>query len=450
MKIKMQMQMKRKMQMKREMQFQNVMKMWMAKKQEIFVPILSNPKNYWSNLQTPNLSKKVISRLTIDEKSPSAQSPITLIMKENKNKLISQPVLNMENSRESLQNLKAYNILDSASYAPIKNINKINLESKVLNKENIKGIQKSNKLNNFLRSNINYKLLQSKYSNYSIETSKLLKSFFVFNVFVAKSQNILYNFNKSQEKLLSSLESILNDTFRTMKALISRPVLEINSQKIIIQLFFFFKNLNNRFPSLPAFHPAFRADRSGRKNLNNKKNYKNYNKKNLFYSKFTEQSNNNTFLSNNKNKLELLGQILSKLLKKNVEFELIRLHYPVNETQILAKSIAILGNKIRRRFKYFVNASFKSANIINPSNYNLNRKMKNSLIHNASSSITGISMKLGGRILAQKIVPRFTSQTYQEGSLTRTNATIVTSSRFSSKNRKGAYSITVSMGHKFF
>ena len=59
-------------------------------------------------------------------------------------------------------------------------------------------------------------------------------------------------------------------------------------------------------------------------------------------------------------------------------------------------------------------------------------------------------MKLGGRILAQKIVPRFTSQTYQEGSLTRSNTNFVSTSRFSGKNRKGAYSITISMGHKFF
>lgn len=406
---------------------------------------INKPQNYWTNLQSANLSKKVISRITRNE----SQSPITLIMKEDKSQLISKskPVLNIQNAKDSLQNLIGYKVSGINKI----NLNQLNLNSKVLKKENNKGLwttkpvlqETSKKLNNFLRANINYKLLNSNYPNYNIEVSKLLKSFFVFNVFLAKSQNIVYNFNKSQEKVLSSLESILNDTFRSMKALISRPILEINGQKIIIQLFFFFKNItNNRF----------------RKNHSIKFNKKNNNKKNtlmnLFNNKFnpnlTQQSNNNSFLEMNKIKLEFLAQILSKLLKKNVEFELIRLHYPINESQILAKSVAILGNIIRRRFKYFVNASFKSANIINPTNYNLNRKMKKSLIHNASTSITGIRMKLGGRILAQKIVPRFTSQTYQEGSLTRTNASIVTSSRFSSKNRKGAYSITVSMGHKFF
>ena len=59
-------------------------------------------------------------------------------------------------------------------------------------------------------------------------------------------------------------------------------------------------------------------------------------------------------------------------------------------------------------------------------------------------------MKLGGRILAQKIVPRFTSQTFQEGSLNRGITNFVNTSRFTSKNKKGSYSITISMGHRFF
>ena len=67
--------------------------------------------------------------------------------------------------------------------------------------------------------------------------------------------------------------------------------------------------------------------------------------------------------------MKFLSNILSKYLKKSVEFELIRLYNPNNESFILAKSIGILGNKIRRRFKYFVNASFKNAKIYNPNNF---------------------------------------------------------------------------------
>lgn len=284
--------------------------------------------------------------------------------------------------------------------------------------------------------------IHPKLRNFSIQNSKLLKSFYGFDVFIAKSQSLVYNFNNSKQKLLKNLENILHFAFHSMKAIISRPVLEITSRKIIIHLFFFFKNLNSRFGSRKTKRSLKLS-----KKRNQKKYYSFYNKKyNKINFKFDRNSYN--FLNRNLLILKLLTNILSNYLKKSVEFELIRLHYPINESFILAKSIGKLGNKIRRRFKYFVNASFKSAKIDNPNNYK--GKLINSFKHNASSSITGISMKLGGRILAQKIVPRFTSQTFQEGSLNRGITNIVNTSRFTSKNRKGSYSITVSMGHRFF
>ena len=76
--------------------------------------------------------------------------------------------------------------------------------------------------------------------------------------------------------------------------------------------------------------------------------------------------------------------------------------------------------------------------------------LKKSRISILPSFLTGIKIRLGGRLLSQKVVPRFTVQTFQEGSLTRSNANIVTSSRFTNKNRKGTYSISVSIGHRFF
>ena len=53
------------------------------------------------------------------------------------------------------------------------------------------------------------------------------------------------------------------------------------------------------------------------------------------------------------NKFNFISLILSKLFKKDVEFELIKIYYPVNESFILAKSIGLLGQKLRKRFKYF-------------------------------------------------------------------------------------------------
>lgn len=318
-------------------------------------------------------------------------------------------------------------------------------------------------------------------NRYRLGVSSLLKSIYNFDVFLAKSQKIVYTFNRSKVKLIKNLENILHDAFSSMSSLISRPVLEITGSKIIIHLFFFFKNIrrNKKFLRKRAknfFNKNNTNLRSKKimtssgslqsKGPNKFKNLTSQRNKNLLTSlgsqkksKFFKKQNKRyrgrffrklRFLQRYTQVLGYLAQILSKYLHKNVQFELIKLHYPINESHILAKSIGILGNKIRRRFKYFVNASFKSAKIDNPSNYNRKRNINKSFLHNASSSITGIKMKLGGRILAQRIVPRFTSQTFQEGSLTRSNASFVTSSRFTNKNRKGTYSITVSIGHRFF
>lgn len=301
-----------------------------------------------------------------------------------------------------------------------------------------------------------YTRLHPKLKDFSTEVSSLLKSFYTLDVFRAKSQSVVYNYNKQNKKLIKNIESILHNCFSSMRSLISRPILEITANKIIIHIFFFLSSKSNFSSAL-----SLRKTNGAKGRFNNRLNSNSSlalgtriegNKRNKFLRlRFKENKYTKiNFLKFNKNLLELLLQILSKYLKKNVELDLTRLHYPVNEGFVLAKAIGILGNKFRRRFKYFVNASFKSAKIDNPNNYNLKRDNQKSLRHNASSSITGINMKLGGRILAQKIVPRFTSQTFQDGSLTRTNANIVTSSRFTSKNRKGTYSISVSIGHRFF
>ncbi len=76
--------------------------------------------------------------------------------------------------------------------------------------------------------------------------------------------------------------------------------------------------------------------------------------------------------------------------------------------------------------------------------------LKKSRISILPSFLTGIKIRLGGRLFSQKVVPRFTVQTFQEGSLARTKANVVTSSRFTHKNKRGTFSITVSVGQGFF
>ena len=251
--------------------------------------------------------------------------------------------------------------------------------------------------------------------NMDITISKYLKSFGSpqlekFNLDIATSQYLVYNFNNSKQKLISNITSILKNSFYSMYSLISRPVLDITPNKIIINLFFFVsRNKNKR--------------------------------------QIGNSYNNLKFLSKNHKQLQILCSNLSKYLKKPVELELIRLYYPYNDSQILANTIGRLSKNIRNRFRSLVDNTFNFSKIKNPTKLIMAKKPRISIL---PSFLTGIKIRLGGRLLSQKVIPRFSVQTFQEGSLARTKANIVTSSRFTHKNKRGTFSVTVSVGHGFF
>ena len=239
--------------------------------------------------------------------------------------------------------------------------------------------------------------------------SKYIKSFSKFNIEIATSQYLVYNFNNKQ-KIISNITSILKNSFYSMYSIISRPVLNITPNKITINLFFFVSRNKNRRQTGSSY-------------------------------------NNLKFLSTNHKQLQFLCINLSKYLKKPVELELTRLYYPYNDSQILANSIGLLSKNIRNRFRTLVDNTFNFSKIKNPTKMIMLKKSRISIL---PSFLTGIKIRLGGRLLSQKVVPRFTVQTFQEGSLARTKANVVTSSRFTHKNKRGTFSITVSVGQGFF
>ena len=63
------------------------------------------------------------------------------------------------------------------------------------------------------------------------------------------------------------------------------------------------------------------------------------------------------------------------------------------------------------------------------------------------SNLSGMNIKLAGRILSQKLKRRVKSKSIQKGTLARTKANIVNTSRFTNKNKIGAFSITIKTGH---
>nr|YP_009652954.1 ribosomal protein S3 [Taiwanofungus camphoratus]QCG69992.1 ribosomal protein S3 [Taiwanofungus camphoratus]UKQ56095.1 ribosomal protein S3 [Taiwanofungus camphoratus]WRO45195.1 ribosomal protein S3 [Taiwanofungus sp. YW-2023a] len=235
--------------------------------------------------------------------------------------------------------------------------------------------------------------------------SSYLKSLFKFNLDIARSQHINYYFNSTKKKLIKNISSILENSFFSMSSLISKPVFNITPDKVVIHLLFFLVS----------------------------------NKKFLYKSKIYSK-----FLALNSKKLELLCANLSNSLKKPVELNLVRLHHPFYDSDILANLLGRICDINFKPYIYILDNLFNKTNIINPT---INIPEIDSFV---PTFITGINIKLAGRLRKQKIIPRHTVKTTQHGSLTRSSADLVSKARFTTKNKRGTFSITATIGHRFF
>ena len=231
---------------------------------------------------------------------------------------------------------------------------------------------------------------------------KYLKSFTTLDIELAQNQSILYEFNSKtlNSKILNNnVSKILEYSFFEMSSVISRPYFYVTPKNVIINLFYFVIN----------------------KELSNKK-----------------------FLNINLEKLEGLSAKLSKFFKKPIKLDLTQIYSISNNSQILAHILGKLGLKRKNSFTRIIGRFLK-----HQSKKIFFRKNQNQ-ISRFSTILTGVNIKLGGRLMRGKIVPRRTVKKIQYGSLARSKSNYVTTARLTQKNKRGSFSFTVSIGHKFF
>ena len=142
----------------------------------------------------------------------------------------------------------------------------------------------------------------------------------------------------------------------------------------------------------------------------------------------------------NSKKLQIICNILTRFLRKPIELELVRLYYPYYNSNILVNFIGMYINKIKLR-KIVRNFIRKAVN---------NQSTKIIKFNNNSlpSELAGIKIKIAGRLLTQRVIPRKTVKVIKRGALANTKAMFVETARFTNKNKRGAFSITISIGHK--
>ena len=270
-----------------------------------------------------------------------------------------------------------------------------------------------NEYNLNISNSENLEDLNPKWLNKKLNESKLIlmneqqyiRLISPFNFKLANINNHIYTFtNKSYKQInknLHNLYIICKSAFLNMSSLISKPIISINSNLIKITLFYYWKPLRIKYL------------------------------KNNLYSKF---------LILHYYKLENLVKLLSKLFNKSVELELIRIYSPQNESNILANLIGILSNFIKFRnihmklFKVSKTKSFK-------------KRFSHNKINKIPSFLSSIYLKLGGRVLTQRIKRRVKSKIIQKGSLARVKTDLINTNTFVNKNKRGAFSITIKTGH---
>lgn len=246
-------------------------------------------------------------------------------------------------------------------------------------------------------------------------------------------------------------------------------------------------SLNNQYEKTNSFfnknsNSSFIFNSSAIKGENNRVkglvDLKNENLHNLEH--LNEKMSINSYFSIFKSKLESLSLILSDNLKKKVEIEIIKIQYPFQNSYMLGQILGFNANKYNfyrmihllrnkvvvknpsqdiwytkekgeelaesklKRIKFQPSSYLPplfSLNMLNSKFIKFNSNKKD------SSYLSGLSVRLAGRLLTQSIRPRFTVQKIQYGSFARVKVDYMEKSRFTSKNKRGAFSFTVMLSH---
>lgn len=297
---------------------------------------------------------------------------------------------------------------------------------------------------------------------------------FPYGAYINEKEELItpnYNVNKI---LVENIYKLLVIFFKSMYCLISKPVFIFTQDTIKIQLFYF-ACLSN--------HLSFEY---------------NYIFSDFFFKKVYS------------NKFKLICGILSKFFNKPVELELIRLHKPYLDSNILVNFLSLIVNRrdltksINKVFtsrsmnillrsnaptanskvikvediKYLINnlknlikqenSNRHSINLIKPVNSKENlTKPVNSmeLVNNwfglsdnttnyninpiTEAYLTGINIKISGRLRREPIIPKVTTKKFEKGFTAKGKINYSQMARFTHRNRKGAFSITIKSGQNF-
>jgi hypothetical protein len=306
------------------------------------------------------------------------------------------------------------------------------------------------------------------------------------------------NYNSDTERI-TDIYKLLFYFFKSMYCLISKPVLKYTNDKVTIQLFYY---LNIPKKKIFRFFSILYINSIKKKWLLRKQAEANAKKRTKLLNRFGSQANlvsrlpklyirwklrkaisrfkNKNFLFPSlrpgllklnpplhrqgggaiqillfklrkfnltkvfQSKFKLICNILSKKFNKPVELQLIRLHHPYHDSNILVNLLSLNFKNKRKKARVAVQKIYNKKPVKNLNDPNLNS------VKFIPAFLSGLNIKIAGRLMGEPIIPRITTKVFGKGASATGKVNYLDIARITKKNRKGAYTIKITSGQNFF
>ena len=284
---------------------------------------------------------------------------------------------------------------------------------------------------------------------------------------------------------------LISAFFKSIYCLISRPKFINTPDKIIIEILYYitipdhniFKWYNFIYPqsllvnkgqniSKPIQRSVSDQDRNIIKKNKRKPTIKTILHKNLLIQKTLFKLNNTNIVNLYFNKFAILFKLLqtglrkkinNALINKPIEFNLIRMHKSDYDSNILAQLFTLILKK--KNIRLAINKIFNKNNIASAAQTALSKGQAGTatIPHLANSDgwissvgynqkiaiISGLYIKIGGRLMREPIIPRITTKKFEMGAIATGKVNFVDSARITKKNKKGAFTIKITYAQNF-
>jgi hypothetical protein len=143
-------------------------------------------------------------------------------------------------------------------------------------------------------------------------------------------------------------------------------------------------------------------------------------------------------------KFKLICEILSNKFKKPVELQLIKIHQPFHDSNILVNLLSLNIRNKKFKTNVAIEKLYAKKAVKNLYDYS------NNSVNFIPTFLSGIKIRIGGRLMRESIIPRITTKNFERGASSPGKVNFLDTATITKKNRKGSYTIKISSGQNLF